>query len=198
MKRNQLTKIIVTIGFLSLFVVAAASSAGAFSSATDECGTSGCHDTLGTLTLSSNSTSVTATTGNTFALEIQAGNGAEWIKVLTGWEDNAEFSISQVEVEDGSADDTNAATGAITVEISFTPNTPGTHTIRIWTAAAGDLATSLDVAVTVTGDTITPTTTTTTTPIDLVGTWRMMMILVPIATGVILLLLGIIAFKKNQ
>lgn len=197
MKRNQLTKIIVAFGFLALLVVSAAGSAGAFSSQTDECGTSGCHDTLGTLTLVSNSTSLSATTGDSFVLVIQAGNGAELIKVVADWEDNAEFTISLVEVEDGSADDTDDATGEISVDLAFTPLSAGDHTIRIWTASASDLATSLDISVTVTGETITTTTTTTAT-IDLLETWRFMMLTVPVATGVILLILGIVAFKRNE
>jgi hypothetical protein len=198
MKRNQLPRILVVIGFLSLLVVAAAGSAGAFGSQTDECGTSGCHDTLGTLTIVSNSTSVSATTGVAFTLAIQAGNGAEWIKVMTGWEDNAQFSISQQEIEDGSVNDTDATTGAITIDLTFIPLSPGTHTIRIWTAAASDLATSLDITVTVTGESITTNTQPTETPINLVATWGMLMIIVPVVTGVILLILGLVAFKRNE
>ncbi|MHA1135820.1 MAG: hypothetical protein ACTSSE_04970 [Candidatus Thorarchaeota archaeon] len=199
MKRNQLTKNIFVISFLSLLVVAAAGSVGAFGSETGECGTSGCHDTAGVLTLSSNSTSLSATTGEAFVLEIQAGNGAEWIKVISDWEDNAEFSISQAEIEDGSANDTNAATEEITVDLTFIPLSAGDYTIRIWTAAASDLASFLDIAVTVTGAAITTAPTTSAPPpVDLVGTWRIMMILVPVATGVILLLLGIVAFKSNE
>ena len=100
MKRNQISKIIIALSFLSLLVVTAAGSVGAFGGQTDECGDSGCHDTLGTLTLVSNSTSLSATTGESFVLEIQAGNGAEWIKIISGWEDNAQFTISQEEIED--------------------------------------------------------------------------------------------------
>jgi len=197
MKRNQLTKIVVVLSFLSLLIVTAAGSAGAYGGQTDECGTSGCHDTLGTLTIVSNSTSVTATTGESFVLVIQAGNGAEWIKVISGWEDNAQFSISQQEIEDDSVNDTDVVVGAISVELTFIPLAAGDHTIRIWTASADDYATSLDIAVTVTGETVTTTTTTTAT-IDLLETWRFMMITVPVATGVILLVLGIVVFKRNE
>ena len=197
MKRNQLTKIIVALSFLSLLVVTAAGSVGAFSGESGECGTSGCHDTAGVLTLTSNSTSLSATTGEAFVLELQAGNGAELIKIMS-WEDNGEFSISQVEIEDGSANDTNAATGEITVGITFIPLSAGDYTIRIWTAAESDLASSIDITVTVTGAAITTAPTTSAPPVDLVGTWRFMMILVPVATGVILLVLGIIAFRSND
>ena len=196
MKRKEITTIVVALGFLLLFV-AASSSVNAFNTATDECGTSGCHDTAGTLTLASNSTSLSATTGESFTLVITVGNGAEWIAIHSGWEDNAEFSVSENTIEDGAANDTDAATGAISVEITFTPLSPGDYTIRIWTAASGDLASSIDVAVTVTGAAITTTTPPPAT-IDLLGTWRMMMIVVPVATGVILLILGIVAFKRNE
>lgn len=197
MKRKETTTIIIALGFLLLFV-AAASSVNAFSNATDECGNSGCHETAGTLTLDADSTSLSATTGESFTLVIQAGNGAEYIAVHTGWEDNAQFAISQNLIEDGSVNDTNAATGSISVEVTFTPLSPGDHTIRIWTAAGDDLASSIDVAVTVTGESITTTTEPTGPAIDLLGTWRMMMIIVPVATGVILFILGIIMFKKNE
>jgi hypothetical protein len=195
MKRNQTIKTIVAIGFLSLLVVTAAGSVGAFPSQTNECGTSGCHDTAGVLTLSSNSTSFSATTGVPFVLVIQAGNGAEWIKVEPGWEDNAHFSISQNAIEDGSVNDTDAATGAISVELTFIPLSAGAQTIRIWTAAQNDLATSLDITVTVTGDSI--TTTTPPPTVDLVGTWRMLMIILPVSVGVILLILGIALLKRK-
>jgi len=197
MKRNQLTKIIFAIGFLSLLVVAAAGSVGAFGGQTDECGNTDCHNTGGVLTLVSNSTSLSATTGESFVLEIQAGNGAEWVKIISGWEDNAEFSISQEEIEDDSVNDTNIATGEITIGVTFIPLSAGTHTIRIWTASADDLASSLDITVTVTGAAIT-TAPTSAPPIDLLGTWRMLMIIVPVATGVILIILGIVAFKRNE
>jgi hypothetical protein len=179
--------------------VTAAGSVGAFGSETTECGNSGCHDTLGTLTLDSNSTSVTATTGESFVLVIDAGNGAEWIKVIGTWEDNAQFSISQAEIEDDSVNDTNASTGEISIELTFVPLSAGDHTIRIWTASADDLATVLDISVTVTGDAITTAPTTPSAPpIDLVETWRFLMIFAPLATGVILLLLGIVAFKGSK
>lgn len=197
MKRNQITKIIVTIGFLLLLVAAAADSARAFSDQTNECGTTDCHDTLGTLTIASNSTSINATTGEAFVLRIDAGNGAEWIKIIAEWEDNAQFSVSQFEIEDGSVNDTDVVTGAISIDITFIPLSAGDYTIRIWTASASDLASSLDIAVTVTGEPIT-TITTPPPPIDLVGTWRMLMIIIPVATGVILLILGIVAFKRSE
>ncbi len=200
MKRNQITKIVVAIGLLLLLVASAAGSVRAtpaYSGGdTDECGNSGCHDTLGTLTLASNSTSLSATTGEPFVLRIDAGNGAEWIAVQTTWADNSQFSISEMVIEDDSTNDTNAALGEITVDITFTPLSPGNLTIRVWTAAGSDLASSLDVAVTVTGQTI--TTTPPPEPLDLVGIWRLLMIIIPVVTGVILLILGIVAFRSNE
>ena len=199
MNRNQFTKSIVVFGFLALLVVMAAGSVGAFPDQTSECGTSGCHDTSGVLTLSSNSTSVSATTGESFTLEITAGNGAEWLSIKSGWADNSDFTISAPHTEDGTADDTNAASGEITVDVTFTPLTPGTLTIRVWTAAAGDLASSLDIDVTVTGASITTNTEPTTPTLDRYATWVTMMIWVPLAVAAILVVLGIIAFRgKTQ
>ncbi|MFX1579466.1 MAG: hypothetical protein ACFFBJ_07430, partial [Promethearchaeota archaeon] len=129
MKRNHITKLVVVLSFLVL-VVAAASSVVAFPEYTNECGT--CHTTTGTLTLSTNST-VDAETGEQFTLQIDAGNGAEYIAVKSGWADNDVFTISETLVEDGSPEDTNAAVGEISVDITFTPQTNGTYTIRIWT-----------------------------------------------------------------
>jgi hypothetical protein len=193
MKRNHTTKIVVAIGLLLLFI-AAAGSVVAFPSQTSECGT--CHTTRGVLTLASNSTSLSATTGNPFVLALDAGNGAEWIAIKTGWADNSQFSVSEDMIEDGSANDTNASSGAISTEVMFIPLTPGDMTIRIWTAAGGALASSLNITVTVTGQTIT-TTTTPDTESGLIATWSIMMIVIPVSVGVILLILGVTVFKRK-
>jgi hypothetical protein len=193
-------KLVIVVGFLILSL-AAVSSITAFESQAGECGSSGCHETAGVLTLASNSTSVTTTTGTPFVLQIDAGNGAEWVSIKSGWADNDNFTRSETHVEDDSTADTNAAIGAITIEVTFTPLTPGNLTIRIWTAAESDLATSLDVDVSVTGETVTPTISTTTPPPDpsaeLYAIWVQMMIWVPIASGLILLFLGYIAIRRN-
>ncbi|MFW9908738.1 MAG: hypothetical protein ACFFEF_09200 [Candidatus Thorarchaeota archaeon] len=201
MKRNQKTKLIAAFGFLLLVFIAAAGSVVAIPgySGTDdmnECGS--CHTTLGTLTLASNSTSLDATTGEAFVLDIDAGNGAKWITVLSSWADNSEFQVSTRAVEDGSTNDTNAAVGAISAAITFTPLSPGNLTIRVWTAAGGAIATSLDVVVNVTGQ---PVTTYTPPPDDtssLLETWRIMMIVLPVSVGVILLVFGFTAFKRRN
>ena len=193
MNRNQFTKSIVVFGLLALLVVMAAGSVGAFPDQTDECGD--CHDESGILTLSSNSTSVSATTGESFVLQISAGNGADWVSVKPGWADNSEFTISATNTEDASTDDTNSATGEITVDVTFTPLSPGTLTIRIWTAAADHLGSSIDVTVTVTGESVTTNTQPTTPTLDRYATWVSMMIWVPLAVAAILVVLGIIAFR---
>ena len=182
----------VILGFLVL-VFAATSSVVAYPEYSTECG--GCHTNTGTLTLSTNS-SVAAETGDPFTLQITAGNGAEYIAVKHGWADNDYFTISETLVEDGATNDTNGASGEITVVITFTPLTNGTHTLRIWTAAAGALSESFDVTVTVTG--AAGTVPTTPPPVDLVGIWHMMIIGVPVATGAILLILGYVALKRKQ
>jgi len=195
MKRNHTTKLLVVISFLVLFV-AAASSVVASPGFTGECGDSGCHETFTTLTLTTNST-VDAETGVPFTLEIDAGNGAEYVAVKAGWEGNDNFIVSEPLVQDDSTNDTNPTDGEITVEITFTPITNGTFTIRIWTAAGGDLARSFDVTVTVTGEATTTPTPTTPPPVDLYGIWSSMMIWVPIVAGAILLVFGYLALKRD-
>ncbi|MHA2024499.1 MAG: hypothetical protein ACW98U_01265 [Candidatus Thorarchaeota archaeon] len=198
MKRKHTMTLIILMGFLILSL-AAVSSITAFESQANECGTSGCHDTAGTLTLASNATTVNATTGTPFVLQIDAGNGAEWISMKAGWAENSNFTVSERHIEDESASDTNAVSGEISVMVTFTPISPGNFTIRIWTASGSDLASSIDVDVTVTGPPVTITTTT--TPPDpsegLYEIWVMLMWAAPVATAVILVILGYIAIRRN-
>ena len=196
MKRNHTVKLVVVVSFFVL-LVAATNSVVANPGLTGECGIgSGCHETFGTLTLSTNST-VNAETDVSFVLQIDAGNGADYIAIKGGWADNNYFTFTEVLVEDGSADDTNAASGEISATVTFTPLTNGTYTLRVWAVgpAASDLADSFDVTVTVTG--ATGTVTPPPEPVDLVGIWSSMMIWVPAVTGVILLVLGYLALKRD-
>jgi len=177
---------------LLVLLVAATGSVIAYPTYTNECGGVGCHDTHSTLTITTNST-VDAETGVSFTLQINAGNGADYIAIKGGWADNDYFTISEPLVQDDSTNDTNATDGEISVDITITPLTNGTFTLRIWTAAGGDLAESFDVTVTVTGE----SGTTPPPPVDLYGIWSMMMIWVPITSGVILLILGYLAFRRK-
>ncbi|MFX1482473.1 MAG: hypothetical protein ACFFCP_04705 [Promethearchaeota archaeon] len=197
MKRKQTMRLLVfSLGFLIL-TLAAAGSIIAFPTQPNECGTPGCHDTSGVLTLASNSTSVNATTGTPFVLQINAGNGAEYIAMKTGWADNSNFSVSERLIQDGSTNDTNAATGEISVLVTFIPLSPGNLTIRIWTAAQNDLASTISVDVSVTGQVITPTTTPPPdTGAELYAIWTMMLMTIPVAIGVLLLVFGYIAIKR--
>jgi hypothetical protein len=195
MKRNHIMKVFVAFSFLVL-IVAATSSVVANPGLTGECGIgSGCHETLGTLTLSTNST-VNAETNVPFVLQINAGNGAEYVAIKEGWADNDFFVVSEKLVQDGSANDTNTSTGEISFTVTITPLSNGTHTLRIWTVGPplSDLAESFDVTVTVTGESGTVTTQ---PPPDLFGIWTSMMIWVPSVVGVILLVLGYLALKKR-
>ena len=197
MKRKQSVKLfIVMMGFLILSL-AAAGSITAFPSQANECGSSGCHDTAGVLTLASNSTSVSATSGTPFTLQIDAGNGAQWVSIKPGWADNSNFTVSDSHVEDDSADDTNGASGEITVIVTFTPLSPGNLTIRVWTAAGSDLASSIDIDVEVTGQTITTVTPPPDPSEQLYEIWTILMMVAPIATGVLLAIFGYIAIKRN-
>ncbi|MHA2151451.1 MAG: hypothetical protein ACXAAQ_05605, partial [Candidatus Thorarchaeota archaeon] len=184
-------KLLVIMGFFVL-LIAASGSVIAFPDYTGECGGSGCHDTHGTLTISTNST-VDAVTGESFTLQVTAGNGAEYVAAKEGWADNDYFSVSEPLVEDDSANDTNLVVGEILVEITITPLSNGTFTLRFWAASGSDLAESFDVTVTVVGESgPTPT-----PPVDLVGIWNTLMIWVPIASGVILLIFGYLALRRN-
>ncbi|MHA2395496.1 MAG: hypothetical protein ACXAC0_02235 [Candidatus Thorarchaeota archaeon] len=196
MKRNHTTKLVVAMSFLVL-LVAATNSVVANPPLTGECGVgSGCHETFGTLTLTTNST-VDAETNVPFVLEIDAGNGAEYVAIKGGWGDNDFFTVSEPLVQDDSTNDTNAADGEISVEITITPLTNGTYTLRIWTVgeAGSDLADSFDVTVTVTGETgtVTPPPTT----VNLYDIWTTMMIWVPVATAIILAIFGYLAIKRR-
>ncbi|MHA1963441.1 MAG: hypothetical protein ACXACG_07140 [Candidatus Thorarchaeota archaeon] len=191
MKRNHIPKLIVVLGFLVL-LVAATGSVIANPDYTGECGGSGCHDTHATLTLTTNTT-VDAVAGESFTLQITAGNGADYVAIKGGWADNDFFTVSEPLVQDDSTNDTNLAVGEISVEITITPLSNGTFILRIWTAAGSDLAESFDVSVTVTGD----PGTTPPPPVDLVGIWNTMMIWVPIASGVILVAFGYLALRRK-
>jgi hypothetical protein len=196
MKRNYVTKLVVALSFFVLLVVAT-NSVVANPGLTGECGVgSGCHETFGTLTLSTNST-VDAETDVPFVLQIDAGNGVDYVSVKADWADNNYFTFYEVLVQDGSVNDTNAVAGEISVTVTFTPITNGTYTLRIWAVgpADSDLADSFDVAVNVTG--ATGTATPPPEPVDLVGIWSSMMIWVPAVTGVLLLVFGYIAFKRD-
>lgn len=198
MKRNHAMKLLVVLGFLVL-ILAATNSVTASPGLTGECGLgSGCHETPGTLTLSTNST-VDAETNDPFTLQIEAGNGAEYVAIKGGWANNDFFTVSESLVQDDSTEDTNAADGEISVEITFTPLTNGTFTLRIWTVgeAGSDLADSFDVTVTVTGEPGTTPTTPPPTTVDLYGIWSMMMIWVPAATAAILIIFGYLALRRK-
>jgi hypothetical protein len=191
MKRNHATKLLVVVSFLVL-LVAATNSVVARPEWTGECGGSGCHAPSSTLTVTTNTT-VEAETNVTFTLQIDAGDDVDYVSIKGGWADNDYFSFSEVLIQDQSADDTNAAEGEIFAEVSFTPLTNGTYTLRIWAVSVAHLSESFDVTITVTGDPgeLPPP------PVDLYGIWTTMMIWVPIATGAILLILGYLALKRK-
>ena len=84
MKRNHVTKLVVVLSFFVL-LIAATGSVVANPGLTGECGVgSGCHETFGTLTLTTNST-VDAETDVPFILQIEAGNGVEYVAIKGGF-----------------------------------------------------------------------------------------------------------------
>lgn len=203
-KKNQLG--LLTVIFLFVIMFAASQFVGANPEYTQEC--SGCHTTTGTLGLSSNATgTISATQYESFILTLTADGGSGALKIVSDWADNSEFTISTTLVEDNDATDDDDTVGVISVDVTFTPNSVGEFTIRVWVASTGLFATSLDVTVDVEQATTTPTVTTTTTttttettPTDdtqeRIAIWEfMMMTLIP-ASGVILVLLGVIIIRR--
>lgn len=204
MKTKALKKVLIVTCFLAL-IAAGATTALGFPTSDTECGNSGCHDTQDVLTISSNATgTVEATLGVPFILVVDASNGANTIKIVSDWANNDQFTFSSTQVEDDDTDDIDTDSGQISAEVSITPNAVGSHTIRIWVAAGGDLARSLDVTVDVeentdTTFTPTPTPTTPTEPTtDPVETWTTLMYLFNAITAVVLVVLAIIMLKRTK
>jgi hypothetical protein len=146
-------KSLILLSLLSLiFIAAGASMTIAFPSSTSECGTSGCHDTL-TLTISSNATgTVNATVGESFILNLDAGGYIEgdqefYLSIESSWADNDQFTFNATSIQDNGAGDLNSNLNEISISVEVTPQSPGTHTLRIWTAGKNDVAGSLDVTV---------------------------------------------------
>ena len=161
---STLKKITGVIAFcLIIIVIAGAYSAEGKPDLTGECGSSGCHDTH-TMTISSNATgTVNAKVGIAFSLVVNAASldsgaksGDMAVTVLSGWADNSQFLFTDQSIIDDETGDSNANIAEMTVTFTFTPQAIGTWTIRIWTAAKGDLAQSHDVSVSVTLSDSTP------------------------------------------
>ena len=184
------------MGFMALLVIGA-NSALAFPSQSAGCGIDqACHATAGTITVSTNATGTfNAVAWVNFTLTIDSGNGADHVAIRSGWEDNSNFLFSLEDIEDDSSDDQNAAIGEISTSITITPTTVGTFTIRIWSVSQTLLGTSHDVVVEVAENTGTtpPTTPTQTDPIEV---WTMLMYLFPAVATVILVVLGVIVFRR--
>ncbi|MFX0056363.1 MAG: hypothetical protein ACFFAX_07335 [Promethearchaeota archaeon] len=205
-QHRRMTLVIATL-VISVFILASSSFASPNFGAT--CGDSpSCHVNAGT-TLSVNATgTVQATRGIPFLLVIDAGDGTEAVSMQSGDADNAEFTISVDVIRDGDAADTNGNTGEIDASVTFTPQTVGSYTIRIWTGAAGRIGTSVSVDVDVAENTLTttngttpPTTTpppTTLTPEELMAIWELMMYTITPASAVILALLGVFVFRRAR
>jgi hypothetical protein len=194
--RNR-TKLLVVMGFMALLVVGA-NSALAFPSQSAGCGIDqACHATAGTITVSTNATgTVNAVAWVNFTLTIDSGNGADQVAIRSGWEDNSNFLFSLEDIEDDSSNDQNAAIGEISTSITITPTTVGTFTIRIWSVSATLLGTSQDIVVDVAENTDTTPPPTTPTPMDPIEVWTMLMYLFPAVATVILVVLGVIVFRR--
>lgn len=202
MKTKIAKRVLLVTCFLALFV-AGASSALAFPSNNNNC--DGCHTNTDVLTLTSNATgTVDAIVGVPFVLTLDGADGVELLKIVSGLENNDQFTFSVEAVEDNSANDGDTATGVISVDVTITPLAAGTYTIRFWVASSSQLSKSLDVSVDVvenTDTTFTPTPTPTTTPeptTNPVETWTTLMYLFNAVTAVLLVVFAIVMLKRTN
>jgi len=147
--------------FFLVILLTAASMVIAYPYWTDECGNSGCHNTL-SLTIYSNATgTVDASLYKPFTLVIDAGGYtrgdlAFYVNIEPTWADNSQFTFATTSIQDNGAGDLNSTVNEISISVDFTPTSIGTYTLRVWTAGKNDVAASLDVSVSVTLDDVTP------------------------------------------
>jgi hypothetical protein len=160
MKKSSKLFIVSSMVFLAI-ILTAASMVIAYPSYHDECGNSGCHNTL-SLTVTSNATgTVDASLGIPFTLTIDAGGYtrgdlAFYVSIEPTWADNNEFTFATTSIQDNGAGDLNSNTDEISISVDFIPKSAGTYTLRIWAAGKNDVAGSLDVSVSVADDVIPP------------------------------------------
>ncbi|MFQ5832646.1 MAG: hypothetical protein ACE5H4_08095 [Candidatus Thorarchaeota archaeon] len=154
---NKKAQLLISLALISIIFIAAP-FALSFPGQVTEC--SDCHTSIGPLQLSSNATgTVQAFVGVPFILFFDAP-GAGALSIQSGWANNSQFSFSTQLVEDNSGGDLDPNVDAIEASITITPLSEGSYTIRVWSAAAGALAVSLDVPINAsqnTGTTITTT-----------------------------------------
>ncbi|MHA1934214.1 MAG: hypothetical protein ACW97A_02935 [Candidatus Thorarchaeota archaeon] len=159
MSHSRRIRILIVIGFVAI-IVGGAGMAFGNPGLTNECDI--CHNTSGVLILTSNATgTVNANLSMPFVLAVDAlgytgGDQDFVISLQEDWADNNAFTFFPAEIQDDGTGDLNAATDEIRAEFSFTPKSAGSFIIRIWTAASGDLATSLDVPVLIEANVNTP------------------------------------------
>lgn len=204
MKAKLAKRVLLVTCFLAL-LIAGASTALAFPSNDSNCDT--CHTTTDVLTLTSNATgTVDASYGVPFVLSLDGADGVDILKIVSGLENNVNFTFSVSEIDDNSDDDTNTDAGAISVDVTVTPLSVGTFTIRIWAAASSQLSKSLDITVDVAENTDTtftpPTTTTPTSPTetttDPVETWQTLMWLFNAIAAVMLVVFAFVIIKRSK
>jgi len=201
MKAKLAKRVLLVTCFLAL-LIAGASTALAFPSNDNNCDS--CHTTTDVLTLTSNATgTVDASYGVPFVLSLDGADGVDLLKIVSGLENNVNFTFSLSEIEDNGDDDTNTDEGAISVDVTVTPLSVGTFTIRIWAAASSQLSKSLDITVDVaenTDTTFTPPTTTTPTETttDPVETWQTLMWLFNAIAAVMLVVFAIVIIKRSK
>ena len=210
MKQHRRMTLVIATLVISVFIMAGSSFARP--NFDPDCGTSGCHTTVGT-TLSTNATeTIEATRGVSFLLVVDASDSTAdiAISIQGGVADNGEFTISDDVVNDGDANDANGNEGEIQASITFTPKTVGSFVIRIWSAETGGIGRSVDIDVNVAENTATtspPTSTppTTTTPPpttpsqeELLAIWELMMYTITPASAVVLAILGLFVLRRAR
>ncbi|MFQ5833928.1 MAG: hypothetical protein ACE5H4_14575, partial [Candidatus Thorarchaeota archaeon] len=169
MKRAHKVRVAIIVSLVAI-LTAGALTALASPDQTTECNV--CHATNAGVSISSNATGVVnALVDVPFVLVVDASNsfgfaGRFAVSCQSGWVDNSQFLIdasgtSFLYVKDDQAGDTNAAQDAITATYTYTPQSAGSYTIRIYAAGrTGGTRRSnvLDVTVSVTAPDTTPPT----------------------------------------
>ncbi len=160
LKKQFRIAIIVAIATAVLFL--ASTTALGFPGQNGACDASGCHDSVGSLSISATPDSVTVEVGAEFNVVIsvtgESGEDALAVKFPSSVVQNSQFDYVSLDaeglVQDGDPADLNTATDQ--VEVNYTivaPTSPGTYTLRVYGAQHTPLSIHTDIAVTVSAPT---------------------------------------------
>ncbi|MBY8996320.1 MAG: hypothetical protein KGD60_01215 [Candidatus Thorarchaeota archaeon] len=158
MNQRTRAKLGITAAF-ALLLFLGATAAIAEPDFTAECG--GCHSVHPAYSMTSNATgTVNAYIGIPFTLTIDSsrpamGGGRFFFSIQSGWANNDNFTFTPTLVEDNQDGDLDSSVWTISVEVTFTPQSLGSYTIRAWCASETG-SRSIDIAVDV-GESVPPT-----------------------------------------